>query len=135
MSPLSRLNAALPNGYQECGDQIIHKAGELCGIQKKEDLDIEWKADRIIVTIRGSVYVSNPDEEIGEGGDDESDLEPSQKSGVDITELARAINFALGEDEVGNAIAETHEIEVGTPGVSGKIGASNRHIITFRILH
>jgi hypothetical protein len=112
------LTAALPDGYQEFGEHIIQKAGESCGIQKKEELDIEWKAGRIVVTVRGSVYVSNPDdtseEEEGENGN-----ETREVSGVDITQLAKAINFAMGEDEIGNAIAETHEVEVTTPGVSG----------------
>jgi hypothetical protein len=80
------LTAALPDGYQEFGEHIIQKAGESCGIQKKEELDIEWKAGRIVVTVRGSVYVSNPDdtseEEEGENGN-----ETREVSGVDITLL------------------------------------------------
>eukprot|EP00980_Cylindrotheca_fusiformis_P005827 scaffold1224_cov97-Cylindrotheca_fusiformis.AAC.2 len=108
------LNGALPDGYQEFGEHIIRKAGEACGVAEKENLDIEWKADRIIVTVRGSVYVSTP------GAAEDEDAEKREASGVDITELARAINAALGEGEVGNAIAETHEIEVGTPGAPGK---------------
>ena len=103
-------------------------------MESAEDLDIEWKAGKIIVTVRGKVYVSNPyepGEELDEEGEEESlddEMEPldgeevasEPVSGVDITQLARAINNHLSEDEVGNAIAETHEIEVTTPGASGE---------------
>lgn len=115
---------ALPKNFQDIGTQIIQDAGISCGMKSAEDLEIEWKSGRVIVTVRGSVYVSNPDEteesdeREGEGDDDTS---PEAVSGVDITQLARAINFALGEDEVGSAIAEKHEIEVTTPGASGKL--------------
>ena len=112
---------ALADDYKQCGEQIIYKAGELCGIHERENLTVEWKADRIIVTVCGSVYVSNPDE-------NEDDSEPNgdaenerNVSGVDITELARAINHAFGEDEVGLEIAENYEIEVTTPGASDEL--------------
>jgi hypothetical protein len=110
--------ALLPDGYKELGEHIIQKAGESCGIQKKEELDIEWKAGRIVVTVLGSVYVSSPDEPSAEE-EGESGNETREVSGVDIAQLAKAINFAMSEDEIGNAIAETHEFEVTTPGVSG----------------
>jgi hypothetical protein len=120
------LTAALPEGYQEFGEQIIQKAGESCGIQKKEELSIEWKAGRIVVTVLGSTYVSNLDDLDAEEEDEldaeeegENGTETREVSGVDITQLAKAINFAMGEDEIGNAIAETHSVEVTTPGVSG----------------
>lgn len=115
---------ALPAGYQDIGTQIIQEVGTSCGMKSLEDLDIEWKVGRVVVTVRGKVYVSNPDE-TGESEDDEveeddKELPPETVSGIDITQLARAINFALGETEIGNAIAEAHEIEVTTPGASGK---------------
>jgi hypothetical protein len=125
--------APLPDGYQELAEHIIQKAGESCGIQKKEELDIEWKAGRIIVTVLGSVYVSSSRsddetsaEEEGENENEtsaeeegENENETREVTGVDIAQLAKAINFAMSEDEIGNAIAETHEFEVTTPGVSG----------------
>lgn len=123
---------ALPSDFQDIGTEIIQEAGASCGMKCREDLDIEWKAGRIIVTVRGKVYVSNPDkvgesdEEVGEESDEESEEESEEVpsgavSGVDITQLARAINFAMGEDEIGSEIVETHEVEVTTPGASGKI--------------
>lgn len=114
---------ALPPNYEDIGTQIIQDAGISCGMKSLEDLEIEWGVARVVVTVRGKVHLSTPDE-VGEpsdeDGEDDELPDPEAVSGVDITQLARAINFALGEDEVGNAIAETHEIEVTTAGASGK---------------
>mmetsp|Transcript_28812 Transcript_28812/g.54164 ORF Transcript_28812/g.54164 Transcript_28812/m.54164 type:complete len:130 (-) Transcript_28812:288-677(-) len=40
---------------------------------------------------------------------------------VDVTQLAKAINAALDDNEIGLLIAETHEIEVTTPGASNEL--------------
>ena len=52
-----------------------------------------------------------------------SDGSRGSGSGIDVTKLARAINYGFddGEDGVGTRIAETHEIEVTTPGTSNEI--------------
>ena len=166
----TRLSAVLPKGYQEFGEHVIRKAGAECGIVKDDDLTIEWKADRIVVTVRGQVFVSaveaeegdedfmlmmeddgeDDDEEDeeddhydsvdGDEGEDEEllldgammdDSEETDKSttttstssprGVDVAALARAINSALDDGGIGLMIAEAHEIEVTTPGVSDEL--------------
>ena len=110
---------ALTEGYQECGEKIIREAWETFDTQERENLTIEWKVGRIIVTVRGSVYVSSPDENEDSVPTEENIEKPA--SGVDITALARSINHALGEDEVGLEIAENYEIEVTTPGASDEL--------------
>ncbi len=185
----TRLLAALPEGYQEFGEHVIRRAGSLCGLSKEEDLTIEWKAGRIVVTVHAQSYVSAGDEktdddidtdidmdmdlemdmdmdldvddndtdtDIGVDMDDMNDddipytvdeesedneddlslLEARDKDsvaaveevasdatpkGIDVTVLARAINAALDDGGVGFAIAETHEIEVTTPGASEEL--------------
>ena len=144
-------SSALPEGYQEYGQQVIRKAGSLCGIVNDEDLTIDWKADRIVVTVHGKVYVSTDDEdpveedaEDAEEADSQDDVDeeddelasiatmslddeissslpPTSSQGVDVTVLARAINAALDDGGIGLAIAESHEIEVTTPGASDEL--------------
>ena len=151
----------LPEGYQEFGEHIIRKAGAECGIVKDDDLTIEWKADRIVVTVRGKVFVSaieaeegdedlvlmEEEEDIDDGDDEDSadgdegddvllsiddttmdDSEGTDETtstssprGVDVAALARAINNALDDGGIGFMIAEAHEIEVTTPGVSDEL--------------
>lgn len=103
---------SLPTDYQEIGNERIRQAAAGCGAT---DVDIEWKGDCIRVTISGAVYVSSP---LDEDGD-----EPSSTStkGVDVAEVARAINAALDDDGVGLAIAEAHSVEVSTPGASDEL--------------
>lgn len=131
------LFAALPEGYQEFGEHVIRKAGEQCGVEKEEDLTIEWKAGKIVVTVHGQVYVSVEREEEAEDMEDDSveddllestvlaendsDEESKPPRGVDVTALARAINAALDDDGIGLMIAEVHEIEVTTPGASEEL--------------
>lgn len=170
----TRLSGAiLPEGYQEFGEHVIRKAGAECGIVKDDDLTIEWKADRIVVTVRGQVFVSAVEAEEGDdedfmlmmeedGEDDEEEDEEdeddfdsvdgdevedegelsldgammddrketdksttttstSSPRGVDVAALARAINSALDDGGIGLMIAEVHEIEVTTPGVSDEL--------------
>lgn len=123
--PSSLILGALPEGYQEFGEHAIRQAGEKVGVSNQDDLTIEWKTGRIIVTVEGSsVYVSNPDENEEDAEDDDDGKNCGKKatsSGVDVTQLAKAINSALDDDGVGLAIAETHEIEVTTPGASDEL--------------
>lgn len=106
---------ALPEGYREVGNQRILDAARLVGANA-EQLQIEWKGDRIIVTISGDVYCSDPLED-----DLVEEEEELPQSGVDLTALARAINVALDDQGVGLAIAEAHSIEVTTPGASDEL--------------
>jgi ribosome maturation factor RimP len=54
------LYALLPADYQQLGNNIILEAGRQCGATK-DQLKIEWKSGRIVVTVEGEVYVSNSD--------------------------------------------------------------------------
>lgn len=122
------LFAALPQGYQEYGNEQIYKAAALCGATQ-DQVNIEWKGGRIVVTVSGDVYVSTR-RPLGEQAQDDEDAEfiPEEEAeefipegAVDVTSLARAINSALDDDGVGLAIAEVHEIEVTTPGASDEL--------------
>jgi hypothetical protein len=154
-NPTQLFMAGLPDGYQEFGTQAIEKAGEKCGATQGQ-LQIDWKAGRIIVTVLGDSYVSATDDDDGnddndnvesESGeeedneeldddqeeqdkeledDDDDDTEVTQSQelptrGVDVTELAKAINLILDDGGVGLAIAEVHEIQVTTPGSSDEL--------------
>ena len=137
---------ALPNNYQQYGEEIIRQAAyKSCGINldDTETLQIEWKPGKIIVTVYSdetyvSVDMDDGDSGDGDDADDESldasdnndtqHLDSSQSSrGVDVTALARAINEALDDSDgeegggVGLAIAEAHEIEVTTPGAPDEL--------------
>lgn len=54
------LYALLPADYQELGNNIILEAGRQCGATN-DQLKIEWKSGRIVVTVEGEVYVSDSD--------------------------------------------------------------------------
>ena len=146
--------AGLPDGYQEFGTQAIVKAGEQCGATQGQ-LQIDWKAGSIIVTVLGDSYVSATDDEddnvesddeeeqeFDEEGDnevldddqaeqdkdldDDEDMEETQSQevltrGVDVTQLAKAINLILDDGGMGLAIAEVHSIQVTTPGSSDEL--------------
>jgi hypothetical protein len=79
---------SLPQGYQEFGESAIRTAGASCGVEKDDDLTIEWKAGKIIVTVHGTVFVSNPDdvvedaEEEEEADDDDDDDEEEEQSDI-----------------------------------------------------
>lgn len=105
------LFAALPENYQAVGDELILEAGASCGASS---LDISWKGGKVTVVVKDNAFLSSPEEDGEEDGEEEEDSSPS--NGVDVTVLARAINGAFDQDEVGLLIAETHEIEVTTPG-------------------
>ncbi len=53
--------------------------------------------------------------------DDGVEEGPARRGEVDLALLARAINAALDDDGIGLAIAESHEIEVTTPGAQDEL--------------
>ena len=115
--------SALPKDYQQQGNQIIYKAARLCGV---DAIEIKWKPGRIVVEVSGDAvaYVSAPLEDYVDRDIEEIDLEDEAPppNAIDVTALARAINSALDdEDGIGARIAETHEIEVTTPGSSDEL--------------
>ena len=67
-----------------------------------------------------SLIVTNDIDDDGDGDVDEDIVDVPSK-GVDVVELARAINAAFAEDSTGLWIAETHEIEVTTPGAPDEL--------------
>lgn len=103
------LNALLPENYQDVGNELIYEAGKGCGTSE-DQLSVVWKGGKVTVTVAGDAFLSVPDDESN-----------SHESGVDVVVLARAINAALDENEIGTRIAETHEIEVTTPGASDEL--------------
>uniref|UniRef100_A0A7S3L4I1 Uncharacterized protein n=1 Tax=Amphora coffeiformis TaxID=265554 RepID=A0A7S3L4I1_9STRA len=134
---VGRSPPGLPKDYQEIGNGIISTA---CATVTAGHVstDIEWKGDHIIVTLRGDeIYLSATqadeeeilvdDEEDDDDGDDAmvedstsldvADYGDTPENGIDVTTVAKAINAALDCTEIGQAIAETHSIEVTTPGV------------------
>jgi|UPI000581B55B ribosome maturation factor RimP len=138
ITPGILLYATLPKGYEEVGTRLIQEAGRQCGITDDNRLKAEWKAGRIIVTVYGDSYVSDPvdsDADFEEGDDyidiDDREMEHLEVAvnavaspppgAVDVTQLTRAINAAFDADEVGLAIAEAHEVEVTTPGASDEL--------------
>jgi ribosome maturation factor RimP len=166
---ITALNAGAEDEMRDEGSRIIVRAAVECGAQEEQVL-IEWKAGRIVVTVDGMTSLASGDldimddegnlidlddlddddldndyeddevedddelyydEDEGEGEDEEEgeDLENLQENenneGPSVTSIARAINKALDESEIGQRIAEVHAIEVTTPGgsdvVSGPI--------------
>jgi ribosome maturation factor RimP len=120
---------ALPDNYQEIGNQLIYDAASSIGASS-EQIDIAWKNQRIVVTVHGnSVYLSDP--WIDDGEEDArivvSEMDPEEggtastsnkDGGVDVSALAKSINTIFDQNEIGFQIAESFEIEVTTPGAS-----------------
>jgi ribosome maturation factor RimP len=150
----TRLYAVLPKDYKDFGNRQIRQAASLIGVDPNLLL-IEWKSEKIIVTVQGDVYASAPlemeddveddayeiqdtdeseyfDNDLDDGAEDDNDQEEEDEdgfdetfhnelptpSGTDLSALTRAITAILDDDGIGLAIAETHELEVTTPGAS-----------------
>ena len=129
--------------WKAVGTEIIENACREAGATK---FSIDWKPGRIIVTVEEAETYVSPDDTIeieedeADYEDEEVDFDANEEStdmkGVDVTVIARAINNALDADgdhvqndkddedvppspyPIGWRIAETHEIEVTTPGAS-----------------
>ena len=89
-----------------------------------EELDMYFDADELDeiaadeAGVFGDVDIGDYVQDELEGDDDEGDDDDEEPS---ITGIARAINRALaelGEGSIGDIIAQTHSIEVTTPGAS-----------------
>ncbi len=135
------------NVWKTEGERIIRNAAtEAASGLKDEDIEIQWKSDKIVVTIENAILKAadvNRDEEddmieydddFGSGfmvadldeGEDELNVDSgkSAEGKADVVSIARAINYALGEDgedSLGYRIAFHHEIEVTTPGASDEL--------------
>mmetsp|Transcript_38130 Transcript_38130/g.46520 ORF Transcript_38130/g.46520 Transcript_38130/m.46520 type:complete len:286 (+) Transcript_38130:248-1105(+) len=127
------------NAWRLKGDEVIKGAAVSVGA-REEDIGIEWKNGRIIVTVTGEAYVSagaGEEEEEETDYDDEEYFEEEEEEeveeegeedvvGADVTSITRAINQAFakirdeeGESSIGWNIATNYEIEVTTPGFDG----------------
>jgi len=109
---------------------------------KEDEIEIQWKPGKIVVTLLCESFLqANTDE------DDDADLEYDEviqdsaleefdndfagndsdeveEGKASVVEVARAINFALGEmgeGSVANNIAVHHELEITTPGASDEL--------------
>jgi ribosome maturation factor RimP len=135
----------LPANYQEYGTELIRQAGAQVGATS-DQLDIEWKGDKIVVTVHGDTYAGTTQDEDDDDDDDDTDddgdesndsdlqlseddadllsvssLEEEEPTGINVISLARAINHILDDGNVGLKIAECHEIEVTTPGATDEL--------------
>lgn len=132
------------------GERIIQKAAVEAGASQ-DQIKIEWKAGRIVVTVDGGyAYVKprDPDdgeENFGDGGEDFDDINADAESeieieseiddglgnnltdeddGANVISIARKINAAFaeeGEDSIGFRIAVHHSVDVTTPGASNEL--------------
>lgn len=126
--------------WKEEGERIIksaalEKSGDLL---KEEDIKIEWKSGKIVVTVANAILKTGAKGEEEEdveityddklvleaddiGDDSESEDDLSNENAADVVSIARAINFAFseeGEDSLAYSIVYHHEIEVTTPGAT-----------------
>jgi len=92
--------------------------GDAGNLLKEEDIDIQWKSGKIIVTITDAVLKGNSldDDEIDNDGDmgldgnnfilDDLDDDDGDDDTTDnkayVVSIARAINYALGEEGEGS---------------------------------
>jgi len=109
------LKALLPENYQEIGNKIITEAAESCGAAQ-DQLSITWKSGTIIVTVDGNVRISTDSDD-----DDDDNNDAAAATGVDVGNIARSINAALDDGSIGYQIAESHEVEVTTPGAPDEV--------------
>ena len=135
------VSSSLPSDYQAVGTQIIRQACATAAEGAPLQVDVEWKAGHIVVTLRAeNLYLSSPVDDAEENDDEEDyndddngesedmlflledeDETISAANAVDVTTVARAINAALDSSAVGQAIAERYSIEVTTPGASDEL--------------
>jgi hypothetical protein len=150
--PEPPISNALPRDetiWKTEGERIILGKIVECG-GNPEDVDIEWKPGQIVITLSGDSFIqAKVDEEdedfsaleydeeidekavqefvadfVGEESENEDEEEEEEKFGTDVVSIARAINFALGEEGEGSMaynIAVHHSIEVTTPGASDEL--------------
>jgi len=121
------------------GERIIKEAAVEAGASE-EQIDIQWKAGRIVVTVEGGFAYVKPkddgddglvDEDFGnrgaefEYGEDELEEDGDDpEEGGNVVTIARKINRAFAEeaeDSVGFPIAVHHSVEVTTPGASDEL--------------
>ena len=158
---MTPIDTSLPrdeNIWKTEGERIIRNAALSVGAEgalKEEDVVIQWKSDKIIVTIEKAILKASSksdedddseieieyDDDVGnksgfmitdiddedefhDNDDEDSSAENSSENKADVVSIARAINYALGEDgedSLGYKIAFHHEIEVTTPGASDEL--------------
>ncbi|KAI2514306.1 RimP N-terminal domain [Fragilaria crotonensis] len=101
----------------EVEDDIDDEAEELDNDDANED-------DETLnyLTVPNDIASDDNDVDVADDDDDIDDvIQDMPSKGVDVVQLARAINAAFAEDSTGLWIAETHEIEVTTPGAPDEL--------------
>lgn len=102
---MTHLFALLPVDYQEVGNDIILEAARQCGASE-DNLKIEWKGGRVVITVHGDVYVSDV-ESSGEDeeeiyGDDDIELEyTDEDESDDVDDDGEEADFDNDEDNDG----------------------------------
>jgi ribosome maturation factor RimP len=99
-------------------DNLLSEDEEETETYDDEDEDGDYQDTGTVSEEEEDDYDDDEEEEAEIGGPP-----AAPPRGVDLTQLARSINAGLddGEDGIGYAIAETHEIEVTTPGASDEL--------------
>jgi len=139
--PVSTILPKDESSWKSQGEKIIVQAAVGCGV-KEDEIEIQWKPGKIVVTLLCESFLQantdedddadlEYDEEIQDSaleefdndfaGNDSDEVEEGKAS---VVEVARAINFALGEmgeGSVANNIAVHHELEITTPGASDEL--------------
>jgi ribosome maturation factor RimP len=105
----TRLYAALPEGYQEFGEAVIRRAGAECGVETDEDLTIEWKAGRIVVTVHGAVYVSTPEKSSSDDDDDDVEIDEEETDDEDEQQQSQDEEDAEEDNDIDVALPEQEE--------------------------
>jgi len=131
---------SLSEEAKQVGEELIRQAAAECDAK----VSIEWKPEKIVVTVQGRAFMSNIDTDEDDDWmvdsevdkvDDEDNFDPEEEAfleqlendnddAVNVVELARAINAALDDREgagIGFQIAETHSLDVTTPGVPDEL--------------
>ena len=90
------------------------------GSGELEDEDDDGDGELLLLDEEGLYSLEEEEEEEEDDDDDEPEMGSSTNS-VDVTAVARAINAALEESTLGQAIAERYSIEVTTPGASDEL--------------
>lgn len=134
----TQLDSSPSESLQQEGNELIKEALLQKGC-REDQFSIEWKADRIVVTVLASTFLNDedatdndsPDDDAIDNvapsdEDDEDFLQNDDKSaeGFNLVELSRAIQGALDmndEGSIGWKIGMNYEFEVTTPGASNEL--------------
>jgi ribosome maturation factor RimP len=72
----------LPDNYQEYGTELIRQAGAQVGATS-DQLDIQWKGDKIVVTVHGDTYAETIKEDCDDGNVHNDDMNDDDEESDD----------------------------------------------------